>query len=131
MNNHPDTDRTSPSRGAQAERWARQYLEQRGLRTLTRNYRTPKGEIDLIMMHGDTLVFVEVRLRQHSGFASAAQSIDSAKQRRIIAAARHYLQATQLWEKVPCRFDAMCLGKEHGNGQAYRVEWLQNAFSLP
>ncbi|WP_461480547.1 YraN family protein [Porticoccus sp.] len=116
--------------GMEAERWARHYLEQQGLATLEQNYRTTRGEIDLIMQHGSTLVFVEVRLRRHPGFASAAQSIDAAKQRRIVATARHYLQHKHLWEKMPCRFDALCLGKDHGNNAAYQVEWLQNAFSL-
>lgn len=118
------------NQGLQAERWARTYLERCGLKTLVLNYRTSRGEIDLIMMDGSTLVFVEVRLRRHTGFASAAQSIDSAKQRRIIATAQHYLQSKQLWEKIPCRFDAFCLSKDNGNKEEYQVEWLQNAFSL-
>ena len=121
---------THANQGAKAERWAKTYLEQYGLKTIELNYRTPGGEIDLIMMDGSILVFVEVRLRRHSGFASAAQSIDGAKQRRIIATAQHYLQRNQLWEKIPCRFDAFCLSKDNGNKEEYQVEWLQNAFSL-
>ncbi len=119
-----------PNQGIQAERWARTYLERCGLKTLDLNYRTSRGEIDLIMMDGSTLVFVEVRLRRHTGFASAAQSIDSAKQRRIIATAQYYLQTKQLWEKIPCRFDAFCLSKDNGKKGEYQVEWLRNAFSL-
>lgn len=119
------------STGAEAEQWSRHYLEQHGLRTLESNYRTPRGEIDLIMMETETLVFVEVWLRNNPGYASAAQSITRAKQQRIIASAEHYLQAKKLVDKHPCRFDALCLTKDRGNSKAYQVEWLQNAFSLP
>lgn len=117
--------------GREAEQWSRHYLEQHGLRTLEANYRTSRGEIDLIMLEGNTLVFVEVRLRSNPGYASAAQSITHAKQQRIIASAEHYLQAKKLGDKHPCRFDAVCLSKDRGNTKAYQVEWLRNAFSLP
>ncbi|WP_461515804.1 YraN family protein [Porticoccus sp.] len=130
MKYQPHSKPTPSNQGLLAERWARAYLEQCGLKTLELNYRTPRGEIDLIMMDEATLVFVEVRLRRHSGFATAAQSIDGPKQRRIVATAQHYLQRKQLWEKIPCRFDAFCLSKDNGNEEEYQVEWLQNAFSL-
>jgi len=130
MKYQPHSKPTSSNQGLLAERWARTYLEQRGLKTLELNYRTPRGEIDLIMIDEATLVFVEVRLRRHSGFATAAQSIDGPKQRRIVATAQHYLQRKQLWEKIPCRFDTFCLSKDNGNEEEYQVEWLQNAFSL-
>ena len=115
--------------GAMAENRARSWLEKQGLQLLEKNYRTTRGEIDLIMQDGDTLVFVEVRMRQNKRFATAAQSIDHRKQKRIISTARHYLQARGLWEKIPCRFDAICLQRDTDNGDSYRVEWLQNAFS--
>ncbi|WP_297189086.1 YraN family protein [uncultured Porticoccus sp.] len=114
--------------GAIAEQWAREFLERQGLVTLHRNYRTSQGEIDLIMREGKTVVFVEVRLRNHAAFGGAASSIDHRKQRRIIAAARHFLQATQAWDKVACRFDAVCLSKDITNNPPYQVEWLPNAF---
>lgn len=114
--------------GALAEQWARAFLEGQGLVVLYQNYRTPQGEIDLIMREGQTVVFVEVRLRNHAAFGGAAYSIDHRKQRRIIAAARHFLQATRSWDKVACRFDAVCLSKDIGNNPPYQVEWLPNAF---
>lgn len=119
----------NPSVGAMAENRARSWLEKQGLQLLEKNYRTTRGEIDLIMQDGDTLVFVEVRMRQNERFATAAQSIDHPKQQRIISTAQHYLQAQGLWEKIPCRFDAICLQRDTDNGNGYRVEWLQNAFS--
>jgi len=120
----------NPSAGAMAENRARSWLEKQGLQLLEKNYRTTRGEIDLIMQDGDTLVFVEVRMRLNERFATAAQSIDHRKQQRIISTAQHYLQAQGLWEKIPCRFDAICLQRDTDNSDGYRVEWLQNAFSL-
>lgn len=115
--------------GANAEQWAQQYLEAQGLTIVANNYCTPRGEIDLIMQEGKTLVFVEVRLRSTNQFGSAADSIDAKKQRHLIYAAQHYLQSKKLWDQVSCRFDAVCLSKDHGISNEYQVEWLRNAFS--
>ena len=117
--------RTTKQAGDAAEDAALHYLQRAGLRLLERNYRTPGrggGEIDLIMRAGDgTTVFVEVRQRGSASHGGAAASISSAKQRRIIFAARHYLM--RLPEPPPCRFDVVLL--ESGN-----VEWLQAAFNV-
>lgn len=82
---------SSASSGARAEQRAEQWLTRRGLHLLVRNYRCRQGEIDLIMKDGNTLVFVEVRLRSRSEFGSAAASVGHAKQRRLVKAAAHFL----------------------------------------
>ncbi|MCS4296070.1 putative endonuclease [Comamonas sp. BIGb0152] len=113
---------TSKLLGQKAEDAALHYLQQQGLRLLARNYRTPGrggGEIDLVMQERDgTVVFVEVRQRQHAGFGGAGGSIGVAKQRRIILAARHYLAAQR--QQPACRFDAVLV--EQG------IVWLRAAF---
>ncbi len=96
-------------RGAQAEALAAQFLQRHGLAILARNFRTRHGEIDLIARDGDTLVFVEVRLREHRGFGGAAASVTARKQQRIVTAARAYL--ARLPEEPPCRFDAILLDR--------------------
>ncbi len=109
--------------GDAAEDAALQYLQDRGLQLIQRNYRTPGrggGEIDLILRAPDgTTVFVEVRKRATSTHGGALASVGVAKQRRIIFAARHYL--LQLRTMPPCRFDV--IGVEAGG-----IEWLQGAF---
>jgi putative endonuclease len=88
--------------GSDAEEAALAFLRAQGLRLVARNYRCRFGEIDLIMGEGRTLVFVEVRLRMHSNFGGAAESITSRKKNRILAAARHYLVEKS---SIPnCRF---------------------------
>ncbi len=111
------------SHGAQAEQMAAKFLQRHGLKLLQQNYRCRYGEIDLILQHADTLVFAEVRLRQHSGFGGAAASIDAAKQGKLIRTAQHYLGT--LAHIPPCRFDAVLLDSLDG----VRLEWIKDAFS--
>ena len=109
--------------GDAAEDEALQYLQDRGLRLLTRNYRTPGrggGEIDLVMRATDgTLVFVEVRKRLNARHGGAAASVGWVKQKRIVRAAQHYLLA--LSRLPPCRFDVVEIDAEG-------VHWLAGAF---
>lgn len=103
-----DTD-SRAVRGAQAEALAADYLVARGFVILARNYRTRRGEIDLIARDGDTLVFVEVRLRTRNDYGGAAASVTPRKQQRIVAAALAYL--SRLRREPPCRFDAILLDR--------------------
>ncbi len=111
------------SRGAQAEQLAAQFLQQRGLALVQRNYRCRYGEIDLIMRDGATVVFVEVRLRSRADFGGAAASIGAVKQGRLVRTAQHYLST--LRSMPPCRFDALLLQSVGGT----EIEWLKNAFA--
>lgn len=110
--------------GAAAEARAEHFLQQQGLITLAKNYRTRQGEIDLIMRHNDELVFVEVRLRKHRQFANAAESVTIAKQKKLVKTAAYYLQQQQLSEKANCRFDVIAFAESH-----QPPEWIKNAFS--
>ncbi|MEI6738176.1 MAG: YraN family protein [Pseudomonadota bacterium] len=108
--------------GANAERVAEIYLQQHGLKTIARNYQCRFGEIDLVMQDGEITAFVEVRYRASQHFGGAAASIHVAKQRRIIAAAEHYLSGIR--HAPPCRFDAILMNKI----DAASVEWIKDAF---
>ena len=118
------TPATTRQRGNAAEDAALAHLQAAGLQLLERNYRTPGrggGEIDLIVRErGGTLVFVEVRSRASGAFGGAGASIGAPKQKRIVLAARHYLQRFGS-APPPCRFDAVLV---YGSG----LQWLQAAF---
>ncbi len=107
--------------GEDKERLAAAFLAARGLRLIARNYRCRYGEVDLIMADGGALVFVEVRYRADSRFGRPEQTVDAYKQRRLMAAAQHYLQAHP--STLPCRFDVVAIGAGD------RIQWFQNAFS--
>ena len=109
------------NRGAEAEAVAAAFLEARGLTILARNYRCRLGEIDLIARDGPTTVFVEVRRRASRSFGGAAASITSAKQLKLLKAARHYM--SRLGVMPECRFDALLI-----EGEPPRIEWIRNAF---
>ena len=112
--------------GDDAERIAERFLVRHGLTLVARNYRCRHGEIDLIMRDGESLVFVEVRLRKplrgKADFGGALASITASKQAKIIATAQHYLAGMK--HLPPCRFDVVLL-----NGlNVQDVEWLTSAF---
>lgn len=115
------------NKGGDAEAIAQQYLRTQGLETLEKNYRTRAGEIDLIMKHNDVIVFIEVRLRTNKHYSSAAESVNLAKQTRLIKTAQAYLQMHNLLEKYPCRFDVIALDNDLHTASS--IDWIQNAFS--
>ncbi len=108
-------------RGEAAEELAARFLAAQGLAILARNYRTRLGEVDIVAREGAVLVFLEVRLRSWAAWGGAAASVDSRKQRRIVAAARHYL--SRLRAEPPCRFDVLTL-----DGPAGSPAWIRGAF---
>lgn len=114
-----------PVRGAEAEELACRHLQQQGLYLVERNYRCQRGEIDLIMRDGASMVFVEVRYRRSTRFGSGAESIDRRKQAKLAAAALHYLQSHRDAAKCPARFDVVSITS---NGNRYEIDWIRNAF---
>jgi putative endonuclease len=108
-------------RGREAEELAARFLAEHGLAIVARNYRTRFGEVDLVAREGATLVFVEVRARSWAAFGGAAGSVDWRKQRRIVAAARHYL--ARLRAEPACRFDVITL-----QGRPAAPAWIRGAF---
>lgn len=109
--------------GKQCEQLACEFLQGRGLTLLDRNYRCRLGELDLIMRDGSSVVFVEVRFRRNCRYGTAAETVNSVKQRRLIRAARLYLQSRRI--DASCRFDVVAVV---GTGPATTLRWIKNAF---
>lgn len=80
------------SRGKLAEQYVHDHVQERGWTVVTRNYRTRAGEIDVIALDGEVLVFVEVRARTGSAFGLADDTVTSAKLRRITSTALSFIQ---------------------------------------
>ena len=92
--------------GWRGERAAARYLKRRGYRILARNFRRGRGEIDLIALDRDTIVFVEVKTRttdERDGPPDVARRIQWP---HIVHAARQYLRRCRA-ENRPCRFDVV------------------------
>ena len=110
--------------GQAAEALARRHLESHGLRLLAQNWRCRLGELDLVMLDGDTVVFAEVRYRKHSAWGGALESVDRRKRDKLVNSATQFLQQEKRWAKHPCRFDVIAIG--HGNPAP--LDWIKNAF---
>jgi putative endonuclease len=111
--------------GNQGEQKACDYLKQCGYLIIDRNVRSRFGEIDLIAMDGETLVFCEVRSRGGQALAQAAESIGVAKQRRLNRLAQAYLQKRPEFCDHECRFDAVLVQK---SGGVWSVNLITDAF---
>jgi putative endonuclease len=112
------------SKGQQAEDLACEFLTSQGLKLVTRNFHSRFGEIDIVMLDANTLVFVEVRARREHGQVSSLESINSTKQRKLIKTAQYYLQNKSVPHNQPTRFDVVAITLN----QSYPdIEWLKNA----
>jgi putative endonuclease len=113
--------------GRHCETVAAQFLTRKGYRIVHQNYRTARGEIDLIAYDGPTLVFVEVKARRSDAFGEPHWSIDRKKQTRLGRLAAHYLHRHRLREQA-CRFDLVFIQADRG--QTPVIQLLQNAFEV-
>ena len=112
--------------GRRAERATARFLGRRGLHLVARNYRTRGGEIDLVMMDGAEMVFVEVRFRSNIAYGDGAATVDHNKQHRLVRAAESFLLHRDS-HNGPCRFDVVSVTR---SGYRLRFEWIRNAFTL-
>lgn len=123
---------TSYSKGQHAENACCEFLRQQGLKLVTRNYHGQRGEIDLIMQEGQTLIFIEVRFRKNDFFGGALESVTAQKQQRIKCTAEQYLQHETKLKNG--RIDVVAMSEKPQNGQPvdveaeYSFEWIKNAF---
>jgi putative endonuclease len=109
--------------GARSESLAARHLRRQGMRVLVRSYRTPQGEIDLIARDGDTLVFVEVRARQHG---EPAETVTTEKERRLTLTALQFLKEHELLE-ARSRFDIVAITWPDPH-RAPEIKHIRNAF---
>jgi putative endonuclease len=111
--------------GQLTEAAAARFLEQRGMLILKMNYRTRRGEIDIIARDGDCLVFVEVKSQSARSAWPISERIGRRKRSRLILAAQEYLSTGE----VPlggARFDAVLMTRK--SQDEWRIEHLRDAF---
>ena len=110
--------------GDEAEDLALRELKRAGLKPVARNFQCRHGEIDLIMLDGDCLVFVEVRYRGSGSLVDSIATVDARKQRKITQTAAVYLSRHPRFQHHNCRFDVV--GVDKCRDRNYR--WLKDAF---
>ncbi len=113
--------------GQSSEGLAAAFLRLSGYRIEQLNYRNPLGEIDIIAMEGQTLVFVEVKARRSARRGSPKAAVTAAKRRKISMVALAYLKAHGQTDSR-ARFDVVSI--QLISGGIPRIEIVKNAFEL-
>ena len=96
------------------------FLQEKGFQILERNFYTRFGEIDIIAMDRDYLVFVEVKYRRNADSGVPAEAVTLQKQRHIRMTAQYYLYSRRYGD-IPCRFDVVSI-------LAQEIQWIKDAF---
>ena len=112
--------------GLRVEARVVRYLQRHGLKRIANNVSSRRGEIDLVMLDGRALVFVEVRYRGRRSRVKASLTVDTHKQQRIVAAAGWFLSKHPEYYDFPCRFDVVGVDKTLAG--TLHVDWLRDAF---
>jgi putative endonuclease len=98
--------------GREGETRAAAFLEEKGMRIIARNVRSPRGEVDIVALEGETLVFAEVKTWSVYGMESLQYGINAKKQNRIIETAKYFLSLHREYNEAAVRFDVVFVGKE-------------------
>jgi putative endonuclease len=113
--------------GDAGEHLARRQLEAAGYTCLAEQWRCPAGELDLVMLRSDELVFVEVKVRR-GGLMEAEQAVTPAQQRRLLATAQRFLMAHRELQELTWRIDLLAITMDR-EGRVTRVSHLENAIA--
>lgn len=113
--------------GRMGEAWAVEYLKEQGYEIRDVNYRCPLGELDIVALDGQTLVFVEVKSRRNLSFGHPQEGVTPAKQRKLARLAAYYMEEKGL-EGWPCRFDVAALLVDRNRGRLSSIELITDAF---
>jgi putative endonuclease len=114
-------------RGQAGEQAARRALRQQGLKFLTANFRSQRGEIDLVFRDADCLVFVEVKTRSSEEWTRPADAVDARKQKLLSQTALDYLK---LLKNPPVKFRFDIVEVLLAGGKVREIRHLPNAFPL-
>ena len=94
--------------GGRGERAALKYLKKQGLKPVCKNYKTPFGEMDLVLRQGETLVFAEVKTRTRTDYGMPSQAVDKPKRERYRRGASYFLKRKGIaLDSVSIRFDVV------------------------
>ena len=111
--------------GLHGEQLACDFLKKNDYQLVERNFRCPRGEVDIIAQQGNTLVFVEVRTKKGRNFGSPEESITPTKMEHLRNTAAYYRQTH---DSLPesWRIDVIAI-EMNSRGQVERIEQIENA----
>jgi putative endonuclease len=113
--------------GNRGEELAAAFLERNGFKLIERNFRCKGGEVDIVAMDGNTVVFIEVKSRRTLTYGVPQLAVTPFKQRQISKAALTWLARNHKHDS-PARFDviAILLTSDY----QHQIEHIKNAFDL-
>jgi putative endonuclease len=114
-------------RGELGERAAKKHLKRQGLKFLVANFRSPRGEVDLVFRERDCLVFIEVKTRSSEEWVRPAAAVDKERRQRLSRAALDYLRLLRN-PPVKLRFDIVEVLLN--DGEVREVRHLPNTFAM-
>jgi putative endonuclease len=100
-------DDSGTIRGRKGEERAAAALEAAGMEIIAKNVRSREGEVDIVAIDGDTVVFVEVKAWSAFGMENLEYGLDLRKQRKIIKTAKYFLSENRKYNKMAIRFDVV------------------------
>jgi putative endonuclease len=113
--------------GQLGEKAAKAHLKKQGLKFLTANFRTDRGEIDLVFKDSDCLVFVEVKTRSSEEWTRPAAAVDAERRKRLTRAGLDYLRLIHN-PPVKVRFDIVEVLLD--DGRIREIRHLPNTFAM-
>lgn len=117
---------TKKELGKAGEKFAENHLRKRGLEILETNFRKREGEIDIIALDGEIVVFVEVKTRRSQEFGLPIEAVDEKKQEKIYEIAEAYL-AEKGWMERELRFDVFSIQFCRDTNR-WHIKWVKQAF---
>ncbi|MDR3248137.1 MAG: YraN family protein [Treponema sp.] len=114
--------------GRAGERYAAKALEEAGMRILASNFRSRRGEVDLVAQDGDTIAFIEVKTWASQGIAGLEYSVGNEKQRRIIETAKYFLVGHREYNEMAIRFDVIFIENKLSSPVKPVIHYLASAF---
>lgn len=107
--------------GKNREKQAALFLEKQGFQVLQRNFRCRQGEVDIIGIHENCLVFVEVKYRSSSKAGMPEEAVGVQKQRKICQASDYFRLKHREYQTLQIRYDVVAMLSD-------RIRWYKNAF---
>ncbi|HOC29570.1 MAG TPA: YraN family protein [Treponemataceae bacterium] len=115
--------------GDAGEELVARWLESRGWKLISRNWRSYRGEVDIIAADGDCLVFIEVKNWPHGVQEDLELAVGRTKQKRIIETAKCFLDTHRQYSGMYVRFDVVFARWDPESGQKAELRHIKDAFS--
>jgi len=115
-------------RGKEGEQQAAEAIKAAGMEIIAKNIRSKYGEVDIVAIEGETIVFIEVKTWTTYGLEDLQYSIDIKKQQKIIKTAKYFLSENRKYSKMTVRFDVIFIKNDKVSAK-YQITHLASAFT--